>query len=289
MRRNPAIIDEWGDTVKFITKIYYTSRQASGLIARVHLECDTPQDLPATRTFAGYTMIIGSTAHVISTNHLYMMQSGGSWIRQDAASRMDVYTTGQVDELIAGRIPYEYGVEIVAAAAGDQDLDNYDQPGTYNSTAASAQNTLHTPAAPNGAITGYRMDVMQVSATLVQQILRENGASCYVYIRNSTTGGSWSPWYQVSDWGIPRGIAANTDLNDYTQPGSYYCGGSTSGTLANNPASGQAIRLEIYYLNGTNRLIQKIIPATNSAFVIYYRQFTSSGWQSWYSFTGNPV
>lgn len=133
------------------------------------------------------------------------------------------------------------------------------------------------------------MDVVQVSATLVQQILRENGASCYVYIRNSTTGGSWSPWYQISDWGLPRGIAAGTDLNDYTQPGSYYCGGSTSGTLANNPASGQAIRLEIYYLNGTNRLIQKIIPATNSAFVIYYRQYTSSGWQSWYSFTGTPV
>lgn len=272
-----------------ITQIMYSSRTAQGLQVRARVECDTVQDLPQPSHFPGYTLIIGSIAHDIQTNHLYMMQSAGNWIRQDMASRMDVYTTGQVDDLIAGRIPYDYGIEIVAAAAGDQDLDNYDQPGTYNSTAASAQNTLHTPAAPNGAITGYRMDVVQVSATLVQQILRENGASCYVYIRNSTTGGSWTPWYQVTDWGLPRGIAANTDINDYTQPGSYYCGGSTSGTLANNPASGQAIRLEICYLNGTNRLIQKIIPATNSAFVIYYRQYTSSGWQSWYSFTGTPV
>jgi len=272
-----------------ITQILYSSRTAQGLLVRARVECDTVQDLPQPSHFPGYTLIIGSIAHDIQTNHLYMMQSGGNWIRQDMASRMDVYNTGQVDALIAGRIPYDYGVEIVAAAYGDQDLDNYDQPGTYNSTAASAQNTLHTPAAPNGAITGYRMDVVQVSATLVQQILRENGASCYVYIRNRTTGGSWTPWYQVTDWGLPRGIAAGTDLNDYTQPGSYYCGGSTSGTLANNPASGQAIRLEICYLNGTNRLIQKIIPATNSAFVIYYRQYTSSGWQSWYSFTGTPV
>lgn len=263
-------------------------RTETGILIFARIECDTAADLPAPTYFPGRILIPGSSAHDIEKNHQYMMQTSGAWIRQDEASRMDVYTTQQVDDLIAGRIPYQYGEEIVAAALGDADLNDYTDPGTFHSTAASAANTLNTPKAPNGAITGYRMDVIQISATLVQQVLRPNGSECYVFIRNRS-GSSWTPWYNLNEHGLAQGIAPNSDLNDLIIPGEYYCGGTTAGTLANNPAGAVPIKVTVEYLNGTNRLIHTLTPATNSTFIFYKRQSTSSGFQTWYVFTGVQV
>lgn len=263
-------------------------RTANGVLILARIECDTAADLPAPTYFPGRVLIPGSSAHDIEKNHQYMMQTSGAWIRQDEASRMDVYTTQQVDDLIAGRIPYQYGEEIVAATAGAADLNDYTDAGTYHSTAASAANTENTPKAPNGAITGYRLDVIQISATLVQQVLRPNGSECYVFIRNRS-GSSWTPWYNINEHGLAQGIAPNSDLNDLTAAGVYYAGATTAGTLSNNPAGASAIKLTVEYLNGTNRLIQTLTPATNGTFIFYKRQYTSSGFQAWYVFTGVQV
>lgn len=64
------------------------------------IECDDTTDLPAVNAFTGKTIYKGSDAHIIATNKMYMMQSDGTWVIQDEASRMDVYTTGEVNQLL---------------------------------------------------------------------------------------------------------------------------------------------------------------------------------------------
>lgn len=248
--------------------------------------CDTVSDLPQKEYSSTVTIAQGSEALVIATGKHYRMQSGGTWIEQPSEhiNSGDYYDKTAVDGLLVDKESYSYGTFLEAGI----DLNNITTLGTYNTTAANAQTMLNAPKAPNGSITGFRMDVEQLSDTLVTQIIRTNGSECYIYVRNQTTS-SWTPWYEINNNGLARGIAARTDLDDYMTPGSYYCGGGTSGTLSHNPVSGQAIKLDVEYLNNTNRLIQTLTPATNGTFVFYKRQYTSSGWQSWYVFTGTAV
>lgn len=63
--------------------------------------CDTVADLPSTTYFDGYTLLQGSTAHVITDNTIYTMLSDGTWVLQDEASRMDVYTKPQIDSMLS--------------------------------------------------------------------------------------------------------------------------------------------------------------------------------------------
>lgn len=273
-----------------IIDLFAGYRDANG-VNRLYakIACDTVADLPAPAAFPEGELVMGSIAEIIDDGSEYKMDSSGTWHKQPASGGgVDSYTKAETDDLIAGRIPYQYGEEIVAETPGDADLNDYTEPGTFHSTAASAANTLNTPKAPNGAITGYRLDVVQISATLVQQILRPNGSECYIFIRNRS-GSSWTPWYNINEHGLSQGIAPNSDLNDLIVPGEYYAGAATAGTLANNPAGAVPIKLQVEYLNGTNRLIHTLTPATNSTFVFYKRQETSSGFQSWYIFSGVKV
>jgi 50S ribosomal protein uL3 len=69
---------------------------------RALIECDNLTDLPSQDALSGYRLTIGTTAHVIDTNAVYMMQSGGSWKVQSAGT--DVYTKAETDALIASSI-----------------------------------------------------------------------------------------------------------------------------------------------------------------------------------------
>lgn len=77
-----------------------TSVQA-GSVDNPGISCDAATDLPATTYFAGYTLMQGSTAHVIQDNTIYTMQSDGTWILQDEASRMNVYTKPEIDSMLS--------------------------------------------------------------------------------------------------------------------------------------------------------------------------------------------
>jgi hypothetical protein len=224
--------------------------------------------------------------HVVDSSSHVTSEERESWNAKPDSDT--VYDKSEVDVFLGDKQQYSYGVEIVASTSGEKDLNDYTLTGTYNSNAASAANTLNTPRSPNGAITGYRMDVLQISATLVSQIVRTNGADCYIFVRNKTTSG-WTPWYNLNTWGLAQGIAQNTDLNDYTAVGAYYCGAATSATLTNNPHPSGAIKLYVEYLNAANRFIQKIVPAETGAFQIFYRQYTNVGWGAWYLFSGTEV
>ena len=267
--------------------------QTSKNVCYAVFACDTISDLPQKEYSASITLAQGSKAIVISTGKKYMMQSDGTWSEQPSEhiNSGDYYDKTAVDGMInniESELPdketYSYGTFL----EGNIDLNDITDLGTYNTTAANAATMNNAPKSPNGAITGFRMDVEQLSETLVTQIVRTNGAECYIFVRNQTTNG-FTPWYNINEWGLARGIASGSDLNNYMTPGAYYCGGATSSTLSNNPETGSAIKLEVEYLNNTNRLIQTLTPATNGAFKFYKRQYTSSGWQSWYLFQGTAV
>lgn len=67
---------------------------------RMHLECDTMQDVPAATVFGyGTKIAIGSTAHVIEDNSDLQINSSGVWIQQRAGS--STYTRDEIDQMLA--------------------------------------------------------------------------------------------------------------------------------------------------------------------------------------------
>lgn len=85
-----------------ITEILATQYQATGQQAiRAALVGDTVADLPADSTdVLGYTLLQGSTCHIIADSTVYMMQSTGTWIQQLSELDADVYTRQQIDQMI---------------------------------------------------------------------------------------------------------------------------------------------------------------------------------------------
>ena len=65
------------------------------------LELDTTADFDDIGTeFPDTMFVMSSKAHVIEDNQIYMLKSDGTWVVQDEASRMNVYTKPEVDQLI---------------------------------------------------------------------------------------------------------------------------------------------------------------------------------------------
>lgn len=77
-----------------------TSVQA-GTVDDPGISCDTVADLPSPTYFDGYTLMQESTAHVVTDNTIYTMLSDGTWILQDEASRLNVYTKPQIDSMLS--------------------------------------------------------------------------------------------------------------------------------------------------------------------------------------------
>lgn len=91
---NIVPVDVWtdGDTYTHII---------AGNLKYPGISCDTVSDLPAQAGgISGYYLEQGSTAHVINSNTIYTMQSNGTWVQQDEASRMNVYTKAETDTAI---------------------------------------------------------------------------------------------------------------------------------------------------------------------------------------------
>lgn len=70
----------------------------------VKFECDTIADLPPINyidtTENLTTLSMGSEAHIIEDNTIYKLKSDGTWVKQDEASRLNVYTKEETDQLI---------------------------------------------------------------------------------------------------------------------------------------------------------------------------------------------
>lgn len=91
-------------------------------------------------------------------------------------------------------------------------------------------------------------------------------------------------------YGYGNAITSNSNLNDYTHPGSYYCQNATvAGSLTNTPISNAGFRLVVESLTNTDvRFIQTIYANGNDG-AFYQRKQTSQGMSSWYKFTGTAV
>lgn len=100
-----------------IVETYWSWYNASLSVTEIRclIECDTLVDLPGINSITGYKLTIGTVAHVIDTNSLYMMKSGGAWSVQAAGT--DVYTRSQIDTMMAAK----------------QDLLTFDSTPTANS------------------------------------------------------------------------------------------------------------------------------------------------------------
>lgn len=110
----------------------------------------------------------------------------------------------------------------------------------------------------------------------------------------SSSYNAWSNWFADALYGIGWQIVAGEDLNDLTQPGTYYCDATaTARTLLNIPfvSDYSAFKLKVEYIQSENNLRQTLIPLySNTSFFIRQRMTGASGtWRSWYYYGGTEV
>lgn len=73
--------------------------------AKVSISCDAVSDLPTAAdivTDYDVTPLIGSTAQVVNDSAVYIMNSGGTWIKSEPPEFKNVYTKAETDAIIAG-------------------------------------------------------------------------------------------------------------------------------------------------------------------------------------------
>jgi len=93
----------------------------------------------------------------------------------------------------------------------------------------------------------------------------------------------------VSDITAVTSIPANANLDSYVTVGRFYCPNSARAqTLGSCPWNSTGFSLEVLTLTGAS-VMQRITPATSSGGVFIMRVQTSSGWQSWYRFSGTEI
>lgn len=84
-------------------------------------------------------------------------------------------------------------------------------------------------------------------------------------------------------------IPENADLNNYDTAGVYYSPNSTrTGTLYNRPWSGSGFKLLTWSISSTSKQ-QWVMPMSNSAHSLFFRNRTTSGWRPWYELEGVEI
>lgn len=86
------------------------------LLIYAYIECDNLSDLPTTTQFTGFVIDKESIAHVINGNTIYMLDSTGTWRIQDEASRMNVYTKDETDQLLTDMADSQANVDLAQDA-----------------------------------------------------------------------------------------------------------------------------------------------------------------------------
>lgn len=93
----------------------------------ISCECDTTADLPnqlyTDTGEAQVVLVMGSTAHIIEGNLIYEMKSTGVWEIQDEASRMNVYTKPEVDQLLQDMADSQANVDLAQDALINRNSD----------------------------------------------------------------------------------------------------------------------------------------------------------------------
>lgn len=192
--------------------------------ARMELYADTAADLQGLTHYDSIKLLQGSDTLDISTGDHWIMQSGGSWIRQPSANAFDnVYTKAEIDNILTGyqellswdpRTIRDSANSITSGdiwssiwgqildlntypnlAAGD-DLNNFTTPGIYrctNSTTAAA--LLNMPSAL----------AQQAGGRLIVSTLGGSGRIVQIYISagarfwiRSNTAAGFQHWFEYA-------------------------------------------------------------------------------------------
>ena len=221
-------------------------------------ECDSASDLPA-QDQTTYMIDIGSEAHDIDQNATYMMKSNGTWTLQEAGTA--AYTKAETDALLA---------------------DKADKSTTYTKT--QTDNLLAAKADASSVYTKTQTD----------NLLAAKADASSVYTKTQTDSHIQTDVFGYSD-SMPR-VTANSDLNEYTLPGSYVClSASNAGTLDNSPFGGtynaSAFKLEVRYIQSANNIQQTIYPLYSDGSFFIRRKMTGADgtWRQWVYFSGTPV
>lgn len=174
-------------------------------------ECDTEQDLPdkvvnvdLTDAKGNINLIMGSKAHCIDTNKEYKMKSDGTWVEQDEASRMDVYTTSQVNQLLEDMADAQENIDLDQDAQINRNADllaDLIDNGAKNRLSITATSTTTNGIAitinSDGTVTmdGVNLDKKATGAIFFQlgNMDISNGES--VHLSGCPSGGSYSSGY----------------------------------------------------------------------------------------------
>ena len=168
------------------------------------------------------------------------------------------------------------------------DLNNYTTPGTYYIMSdADAVTIAHAPRSASGTLYVIAR-ASGTGSTYKTQIYLPTTSRPVLCIR--TGGGSTIVWEQWQDiWltdsfisGQPQWIiGSNSDLNDITDPGSYYISSDAAATtIANMPRSASG-SLHVISRGDSNYYAVQIYIPTTSYPITYYRLKSGTSWTSW--------
>lgn len=118
------------ETVDYSSEPHYTGGEFDYQIIKttylMTFECDTELDLPTpigsyeTETVHGtINYAMGSSAHCIGSNKAYMINSQGTWVEQNEAARSDVYTRGEVNDILQDMADSQTNIDL----AQDEDIN----------------------------------------------------------------------------------------------------------------------------------------------------------------------
>lgn len=165
-------------------------------------------------------------------------------------------------------------------------MNNYTTIGNYFCGTGSVISTLqNTPFSQTFQLkvakTGSGVGVYQTFKTL------STGNVAYRYYNGST----WSQYVYFSDDATlfaGTAIQSGDDLNDYTKPGRYYSpSASVTALLSNMPEIFESgFSMDVLPVSA-NKV--QVIYAGGGGGIIYTRSSITSGWMSWYKFTGTII
>lgn len=244
-------------------------QNVGGVITRLCvIECDTVSDLPA-MSQSGWSFMLGSKAHDISTNAWYSMKSDGTWVLQEPGTA--AYTKAEVDAIIAALDAP------TAGGSGRYISEIYETDGVIHATPATIQTSVNTSnnAVSSNAVKNYVDDSIQT-------------ANAYT---DTGVQAAKDDWFLLGTQ-ITAATAHANNLNNYKTPGHYYIASNTAAGNTDNTPVNYAGKLNVELIsNATNYIRQTYFANTDSTGLISVRRYKGVDpdtqediWSEWITF-----
>lgn len=212
------------------------------------------------------------------------------------AEQVGAYTKTAVDDLLESLSGHG------TALAATDDANNITNIGRYRAgSTAVASAVANLPVPVVGAL--IVLPTSSADNSRLMQMYIPNWATTnqigILYIRQRLSSG-WGDWYKLGDT-TPTAIGSTssgafniTDLDELPKRDAEYytLTGSETSRITNKPSevTDGSIRVEVKFITGgaaAERCVQTLYVANGEYF--YQRAYGSSGWSSWYKFSGTAV